>query len=229
MQICFNDIVNSIQYLILKLVNLVHFCWKHFAGPWCTFMNVLLESSGTDRPVFWRERESGLNVKAFFVAKVVGEPSDTDGNKEGKTMDRWDMHRVLTIPKSWQSSNSYCIIVSYRIHFTHFFLHFHPHSHPHCGCAWGRQLDRFGAAVLPSDFCWKLIWLDIAWSRILDTHQLAFVKQKQLISFDILCTCIYMIIHVHSTKNILMMIYSLTQYTGAYIYIYVIYDIILYD
>ena len=51
-------------------------------------MNVLLESSGTDRPVFWRERESGLNVKAFFVAKVVGEPSDTDGNKEGKTMDR---------------------------------------------------------------------------------------------------------------------------------------------
>lgn len=31
----------------------------------------LLYSQGTDRPVFWRERESGLSVAAFFVAKVV--------------------------------------------------------------------------------------------------------------------------------------------------------------
>ena len=58
-------------------------------------MNVLLESSGTDRPVFWRERESGLNVKAFFVAKVVGEPSDTDGNKEGNTMDNTEIMTIL--------------------------------------------------------------------------------------------------------------------------------------
>jgi len=30
----------------------------------------------TDRPVFWRERESGLNVKAFFVAKVAANSID---------------------------------------------------------------------------------------------------------------------------------------------------------
>lgn len=32
------------------------------------------DSQGTDRPVFWRERESGLSVAAFFVAKVVPRP-----------------------------------------------------------------------------------------------------------------------------------------------------------
>ncbi len=164
-------------------MNLVRFwfCWrKHFAGPSCTFTNVLLESLGTDRPVFWRERESGLNVKAFFVAKVVGEPSKTDGNKEGTAeicIAFWlygNHDNPLIHIASLYSFCMFFFITSIRILVLIVFS---------CGYAWGRQLDRFGAAVLPSDFCWKLTWLDIAWSRILDTDQLAFVKQKHLICY----------------------------------------------